>query len=214
MVSGAFPLGMRIVRRSVLQKGKFDLYQVAPIQAAPQCKVPAFFVHGEQDNFVSPKHALNVYEAYGDSRKEILLVPGDHNSPRPGDSYNYISTFFHRYLLPDHLREKFPEPLRLEGNQKLEGKAFFCKQVRGMDHYSKWPFNVMLCVGQHSIELYTPYTQVLTHTYRYQIMNHVYMGANQPEMLVIELKSGQILGFYTSEALMVYQAIAEITRPR
>jgi hypothetical protein len=124
---------------------------------------------------VSPKHALSIFEQYADPRKEIFLVKGDHNSQRPGATFNYVSIFFHRYLLPDHLKGieearipketdygtvSRPSPLQLFGENDLQEvrESFYCKQVRGMDHYSRWPFNVVLAVGPHTIELLTPYT--------------------------------------------------------
>ena len=48
--------------------------------------MPAIFIHGEEDDFVAPKHSLSLYEKYGDKRKEIVLVAGDHNAPRPMDA--------------------------------------------------------------------------------------------------------------------------------
>ena len=119
---------------------------VAPIEHVQDCNIPGIFIHGESDDFVSPKHSLSLYEKYGDNRKEILLVKGDHNSPRPVEAYNYISLFIHRYVLTEklrglyHTRAKFfsfclsehhPEPLRVFGcsSTTKDLDCFYCKQV-------------------------------------------------------------------------------------
>lgn len=78
--------------------------EVTPIQHVGNCQMPAIFIHGEEDDFVIPKHSLSLYEKYKDKRKEILLVKGDHNSPRPVDAFNYISLFLHRYVYPENLK--------------------------------------------------------------------------------------------------------------
>ena len=109
------------------------------------------FIHGENDNFVKPKHSLSLFEAYPDKRKEILLVAGDHNSMRPSDTLNYISMFLHRYLLSDFAKrlfsfilllfssclliceiEQIPEPIKPFGRTANTTivKCFVCKQVK------------------------------------------------------------------------------------
>jgi len=162
IISSGFSLVMQMIRRSVRQRANFDLYAVAPIEHVQDCNIPGIFIHGESDDFVSPKHSLSLYEKYGDNRKEILLVKGDHNSPRPVEAYNYISLFIHRYVLTEKLREHHPEPLRVFGcsSTTKDLDCFYCKQLKGVDHSSQWPYNVVFGVGKDSIKLLTPFTEV------------------------------------------------------
>ena len=132
------------------------------------------FIHGENDNFVKPKHSLSLFEAYPDKRKEILLVAGDHNSMRPSDTLNYISMFLHRYLLSDFAKrlfsfilllfssclliceiEQIPEPIKPFGRTANTTivKCFVCKQVK----YSSFFLFLFLSLPSPSFLLPLPF---------------------------------------------------------
>ena len=55
--------------------GKFDLEETSPVEAVTKCKVPVFFVHGEEDDYVPCEMSRKNYEACA-SRKKLMTVPG------------------------------------------------------------------------------------------------------------------------------------------
>ena len=44
--------------------------------------MPALFIHGEDDDFIKQHHSHNICEVYK-GPKNLLVVEGDHNDPRP-----------------------------------------------------------------------------------------------------------------------------------
>ena len=71
--------------------GHFDLEETSPIEAVKNCRIPVFFVHGEDDDFVPCDMSRAVYEACP-SRKTLLIVPGaGHGLAYPVDPKGYLS---------------------------------------------------------------------------------------------------------------------------
>jgi len=71
----------QLIRMRVKALANFDVDDVVPLEHAKRCYVPAIFMHGSKDTFISPKHSRQIYDAYlGD--KEYLTIDGDHNSER------------------------------------------------------------------------------------------------------------------------------------
>ena len=79
----AVGLAMRAIRSSCKTRAKFDVFKIEPIENAPKCFVPALFAAAEGDVFIRPHHAQKLHDAYGGD-KNIVLFPGNHNTPRPG----------------------------------------------------------------------------------------------------------------------------------
>eukprot|EP01117_Protostelium_nocturnum_P005497 TRINITY_DN1989_c0_g1_i3.p1 TRINITY_DN1989_c0_g1~~TRINITY_DN1989_c0_g1_i3.p1 ORF type:complete len:181 (-),score=51.14 TRINITY_DN1989_c0_g1_i3:222-764(-) len=91
-------LGLKFIRKSIRTKAKFDINDLEPIAAVEKCYIPALFVHGKDDDFITPKHTKALYEKYkGD--KNFIEVEGDHNSLRPEFLNDSIHIFFHNTLL-------------------------------------------------------------------------------------------------------------------
>ena len=82
-----------------------DEFNVAE-RAAHITMVPALFCHGEHDDFVLPRHSEQNYAAYGCAEKEIWLVPGDHNAPRPATLLRKILAFLEKHSLATPPLEK------------------------------------------------------------------------------------------------------------
>jgi len=75
-------LAIRMIRGSVKKQAGFNPRDVSPISHADKTFIPALFVAGQHDTFIRPHHAEQIHEKYvGD--KNLILVEGDHNSPRP-----------------------------------------------------------------------------------------------------------------------------------
>lgn len=81
----------------------FDIEELTPEEHVGDSFVPALFVHGRDDDFVQPHHSQKLHEAYNGD-KELELVEGDHNSPRPSAMQRKAVLFFCRALRVD------PEP--------------------------------------------------------------------------------------------------------
>jgi len=59
------------------------LEDLKPIKHVPNCKVPALFIHGVDDDFVKMTHTEENFEAYGGEVKDVQYCDGEHNSERP-----------------------------------------------------------------------------------------------------------------------------------
>jgi Serine aminopeptidase, S33/Ubiquitin interaction motif len=112
IVAGA----IRLVRSSVLKKtatsdGRggstaMDIFELRPIKNVDSAFIPALFIAGEQDGFIQPHHSRQIYEKYGGD-KNLLLVPGDHNSLRPKFCQDSAAIFLRTVL-------QIPEGFALE----------------------------------------------------------------------------------------------------
>merc|ERR1719223_1720382 len=71
---------------------QFDIKHISPIAHADKCFIPALFVAGEHDDFINPKHSRQIHDRYAGD-KNIILVEGDHNSPRPKFMFDSASIF-------------------------------------------------------------------------------------------------------------------------
>lgn len=78
----AVKLVMRLIRRDIKKRAKFDMFKLKPIAKISKCTVPAFFVVGLQDELVGPHHVEALYKLHG-GPNQLFKFPGGHNSPRP-----------------------------------------------------------------------------------------------------------------------------------
>ncbi len=90
-------MAISFIRSSVQKAANFDIKQLSPIANADKCFIPAVFVCGINDNFVSPNHSRKIYEKYGGD-KNLVEVEGDHNTPRPKYLYDSIAIFLQNVL--------------------------------------------------------------------------------------------------------------------
>lgn len=49
-----------------------DWEHLKPVQYAPNCKIPAIFIHGQSDTLIPVEHSKEVHEAYG-GEKELII---------------------------------------------------------------------------------------------------------------------------------------------
>jgi len=71
------------IGKKIKELADFDIDKVEPIKVAQACFTPILFIHGENDSFIKPEHSRKLHEAYCGEEKQIMIVPGDHNSQRP-----------------------------------------------------------------------------------------------------------------------------------
>lgn len=52
-------------------KAGFDINELKPEEAAKECEAPAYFIHGENDNFIVPEHSVKCHAAYKGQNKVL-----------------------------------------------------------------------------------------------------------------------------------------------
>lgn len=93
---------LSILRKTIQSKAQFDINQLVPMNSMTSGFIPAFFVTGKDDTFILPHHTQDLYNKYAGD-KNLVLVEGDHNSPRPQFLLDSIVIFFYNTLLCDTL---------------------------------------------------------------------------------------------------------------
>ncbi|OQS05141.1 serine protease family S09X [Thraustotheca clavata] len=88
----AVSLVMRVLRRDIKRRAKFDMFKLNPIASMDKCMAPSFFAVGEQDELVAPKHVENLHAAHR-GPKQLYKFVGGHNSPRPAAFYHEAINF-------------------------------------------------------------------------------------------------------------------------
>ena len=144
-------MAIRMLQSSVKKQAGFNLKLISPISHADKCFIPALFVAGEHDDFINKRHSQQIYDRYAGD-KNLIVVEGDHNSPRPKFMFDSVSIFLqtclqipNNWALPVHpgmnlmappwyypsTYPNFKSPARPPGNKKHEASK---KKVEGFDH--------------------------------------------------------------------------------
>lgn len=90
-------IAIRMLRGSVKKQAEFDIRDISPISHADKSFIPALFVHGEHDDFIHKRHSEAVHARYAGD-KNLIIVEGDHNSPRPKFMFDSVSIFLQTCL--------------------------------------------------------------------------------------------------------------------
>jgi hypothetical protein len=75
-------VALRMIKNSVKSQAGFSIRHISPISHVNRCFIPAMFVAGEHDDFINKRHSELLHQKYAGD-KNLVLVDGDHNSPRP-----------------------------------------------------------------------------------------------------------------------------------
>ena len=75
-------VALRMIKSSIKSQAGFSIRHLSPISHVNRCFTPAMFVAGEHDDFINKKHSIKLHAKYAGD-KNIVIVDGDHNSPRP-----------------------------------------------------------------------------------------------------------------------------------
>jgi len=113
-------LGLKIVRGTIKTKAKFDINDLEPVKFVDKCFIPVLFAHGISDEFILPHHTDSLYAKYAGD-KNLIMLEGDHNSPRPEFFYDSVSIFFQNTLCKgevDPTTVCSPEDPEIEENWK------------------------------------------------------------------------------------------------
>ena len=89
---------LKQVKETVKEKAGFNLDHLETVFYAKNCKTPAFFLHGEDDNFVNKTHCTNLFNDYKGDDKIIRIVKGKHNTARPKELKIKIVEFLEKYI--------------------------------------------------------------------------------------------------------------------
>ena len=92
---------LNMVKQTIKEKANFDLDNIEPYIYAKNCLVPAFFCHGNDDDFVLPHHSQDLFNEYKSLDKYLEIVKGGHNSPRPKKLIIKICNFLKKRLNDD-----------------------------------------------------------------------------------------------------------------
>uniref|UniRef100_K3XB03 Serine aminopeptidase S33 domain-containing protein n=1 Tax=Globisporangium ultimum (strain ATCC 200006 / CBS 805.95 / DAOM BR144) TaxID=431595 RepID=K3XB03_GLOUD len=126
----AVKLVMRLIRRDIKNRAKFDMFKLKPIAKVNKCTIPAFFVAGNQDELVGPHHVSALYKLHN-GPNQLFSFQGGHNSPRPNDFFVQATQFLRVMigLMPLHL-EMCPsavspkkKPLKVFKNPLPQGES-------------------------------------------------------------------------------------------
>ena len=90
-------IAIRMLQSSVKKQAGFNLKQISPISHADKCFIPALFVAGEHDDFIQKHHSEALHAKYAGD-KNLIIVEGDHNSPRPKFMFDSASIFLQTCL--------------------------------------------------------------------------------------------------------------------
>jgi pimeloyl-ACP methyl ester carboxylesterase len=71
------------MRKRILKKAKFDIYDIRPIDSVRACEKPILFVHGDADKVVDLSHTDKLFAASLSADKQRVTVRGKHNDGRP-----------------------------------------------------------------------------------------------------------------------------------
>jgi hypothetical protein len=90
-------VAIRMIQGSVKKQAGFNIKHISPVAHADKCFIPALFVAGEHDDFIKKHHSEAIYEKYAGD-KNLIIVEGDHNSPRPKFMFDSASIFLQTCL--------------------------------------------------------------------------------------------------------------------
>lgn len=94
-------LAIRMIQSSVKKQAGFNIKNISPIAHADKCFIPALFVAGEHDDFIKKHHSEELHTKYAGD-KNLIVVEGDHNSPRPKFLFDSASIFLQSCMQIPH----------------------------------------------------------------------------------------------------------------
>eukprot|EP00639_Heterosigma_akashiwo_P029316 CAMPEP_0194679432 /NCGR_PEP_ID=MMETSP0295-20121207/10783_1 /TAXON_ID=39354 /ORGANISM="Heterosigma akashiwo, Strain CCMP2393" /LENGTH=686 /DNA_ID=CAMNT_0039564823 /DNA_START=54 /DNA_END=2110 /DNA_ORIENTATION=- len=92
---------LQFLRLSVQKRAGFDIQDLVPARAAPECRCPALFLTATNDKMVFPKHGQQLVRAYGGARQRLEFV-GTHNSHRPSLALKAAAIFLRTAVEAPH----------------------------------------------------------------------------------------------------------------
>ena len=130
------------LRKTIIEKANFDILEIEPFLFAKNCSAPAYFCHAKEDTLINVHHCNDLYNVYpGD--KNIVLLKGNHNTPRNNDFKNSGAIFFYHYLNLNDLKINsgidnsfFFNNINNNNTLLNFNKSYKCKTKIDLDNYS------------------------------------------------------------------------------
>jgi pimeloyl-ACP methyl ester carboxylesterase len=118
-------VALQMIQWSVQKQANFNIKDISPVAHAEHCSIPALFVAGDHDDFIKKHHAEQLCEKYA-GHKNLLVVPGDHNDPRPQVMFDSAANFLKRYLeIPERWALPVPPSMNLMRPPWNHGRLHF-----------------------------------------------------------------------------------------
>lgn len=77
-------VALSMIARSVRRLANFNIREITPIDDVRNIEIPALFVVGADDDFITPHHSERLVEAYKRGvTTNLFMCPGGHNDARP-----------------------------------------------------------------------------------------------------------------------------------
>lgn len=90
----AFSVAFKLIRSKVKEKSGIELQEMNPLERVERAFIPAFFIHGTQDQLIPFEHSVELHKRYASEYKQIVLLEGaGHNDARPEDTIEGILCF-------------------------------------------------------------------------------------------------------------------------
>ncbi len=87
-------VALSMIARSVRNKANFNIRDITPIDDVRNIDIPALFVVGADDDFITPHHSERLVEAYKRGvTTNLFMCPGGHNDARPDIVFEGIEEF-------------------------------------------------------------------------------------------------------------------------
>eukprot|EP00928_Gymnodinium_smaydae_P028546 TRINITY_DN2173_c0_g1_i1.p1 TRINITY_DN2173_c0_g1~~TRINITY_DN2173_c0_g1_i1.p1 ORF type:complete len:463 (-),score=78.29 TRINITY_DN2173_c0_g1_i1:138-1526(-) len=130
---------LEVARARVRVLAGFDVEDVSAKDHVRGIFVPALFMHGREDNFISPVHSRDLYNGYAGD-KELIAFAGDHNSERGPAVVHYAVSFFRRALradvedwtVPEHILDIELEVPEVDGRPRCVPKFLERGEATGL----------------------------------------------------------------------------------
>jgi hypothetical protein len=101
-----------VIRSRVQALANFDINDIVPLDHGANSSVPALFMHGRGDSFITPRHSEELFSKYG-GHKEIMFFDGDHNSERSEKvlerSVDFLCRSFRKYEIEQSVAQQLAD---------------------------------------------------------------------------------------------------------
>jgi len=95
------PIASWWVKKQVSKAIGEDISSISPEDVAASLSIPIIIGHAAEDSFIPYHHAKRIYEKYNSEDKQIIALPGDHNSSREKEFLYHCFEFVFRVFQLD-----------------------------------------------------------------------------------------------------------------
>ena len=196
-------LAIRMIQNSVKKQAGFNIKHISPVSHADKCFIPALFVAGEHDDFIKKHHSEELYAKYAGD-KNLIIVEGDHNSPRPKFMFDSASIFLQTCLqIPNDWALSVPPSMNLmcppwyfeiyeQRAARRKQAAAVKQQQRTQQASSSTASSDLVASSNMHVEIAVPVNPSVTS--EYNGYDHEEMGMTTERQRVIQASLFKMLG--------------------